>query len=236
MHSAESTSLNLPDVWVVAGGVHPQWLGSAFRTGVRTVRLLTGAQTLEEICSGQSADVVVFEDLEPDLLERCCESARDIPGRPALLVVSNKEQTQARAFQEGADDCISSTTNPTEVLDRVLVNALRARAGRGSAASNRVLRTSAGNLAVIVGSYVAFNGSPLDLPRIQSRILRMLMDAANPLSVKALASGVWPGELVADHTVHTQIALLRTRLAGFGIKIDHLRRIGYVLAADHVEP
>jgi DNA-binding winged helix-turn-helix (wHTH) protein len=85
-------------------------------------------------------------------------------------------------------------------------------------------------LAIALGPLVALDGVPLDLPRVQIRLLRKLMEASQPVSVGELASGVWPGELVATHTVHTQIALLRDRLESFGIKIDHIRRAGYVLS------
>ena len=194
------------------------------------VQFLNAEQPLVAASRLQEVDVVVFEFLDPELLVRWCQSVRDLPSRPALLVISSQAELQIRAFQAGADDCISDVSDAAAIVERVLMNARRVRSVRAGCPSQRVLRTPSGTLAVLLGPLVALDGVPLDLPRVQIRLLRVLMEASRPVSVGALAHSVWPRELVAVHTVHTQIALLRSRLEGLGIKVGHIRGVGYELS------
>jgi len=230
----ESEICELPGVLLVAGAKR---LSSGVRRALSVeacaVQVLTPEQPLEAVSGLHNLEVVVCEHLSPDDLVKWCESVRELPNRPALLVVSSQPQLQVRAFQAGADDCISDTSDASAIVERVLVNARRVRSVRASCSSPRVLRTRAGTLAVLLGPLVALDGVPLDLPRVQIRLLRTLMETSRPVSVGALASSVWPRELVAVHTVHTQIALLRSRLESLGIKVDHIRGAGYVLSTLH---
>ena len=230
--SAQDEQCSMPGVLVLSGGTRPSsWIGDALSLDGCAVQWLPAAPPSEATLAQLDVEVIVFELFEADLLLTWCEFLRDQPSRPAVLVVSSQCEFQVRAFQAGADDCISEEHDAAFMTERVLMNARRLRSVRASNSSRRVLRTPAGTLAVLLGPLVALDGVPLDLPRVQIRLLRMLMEASHPVSVGELASGVWPGELVAVHTVHTQIALLRSRLECLGIRVDHIRRSGYVLSS-----
>jgi len=221
----------MPGVLVVSGGTERStWIGDALSLEGCAVQSLSATEPFEKVLELPDIEVIVFELVESDRLVRWCELLRDLPSRPALLVVTGDCQLQVRAFQAGADDCICESIDASLMIERVLMNARRWRSVRALRSTKRVMRTPAGTLAVVLRPLVALDGVPLDLPRVQIRLLRMLMEASQPVPVGELASGVWQGELVAVHTVHTQVALLRSRLESLGIRVEHIRRAGYVLS------
>jgi DNA-binding response OmpR family regulator len=224
---------SLPEVLIISAGPRmSSWVGDTLSLDGCAVYYATIDQLPEAATKRPQLDVIILEhaDASADALVRGCEAALELPLRVALLVVCSDLRLQLMAFKAGTDDCISDASDAAMLLERVLMNARRARALRASAPAKRVIRTPAGTLAVTLGPLIMLDGVPLDLPRVQIRLLRKLMEASHPVSVGELADSVWPGELVAVHTVHTQIALLRSRLEGLGIKVDHIRREGYVLS------
>lgn len=86
-----------------------------------------------------------------------------------------------------------------------------------------------GSLAVATSPDILLNGVSLELSRLQSRIFAALLETPEPLSTTQVAAIAWQGRIVAEHTVHAQVALLRTRVLHFGLRITHLRGRGYVL-------
>lgn len=175
-----------------------------------------------------SFDVVLLDDISELDVARWCEGTRDLADRPALVVVTDQRKIEIRAFQTGADDCVSDERE-CAVIRRVMVNALRRQVLRESSPRQRTIFTASGTLAISLAPLVSLNGIPLELPRVQIRILRKLMESSRPVSVRELASSAWPKERVAVHTVHTQVALLRARLDEIDVKVKHIRREGYVL-------
>jgi DNA-binding response OmpR family regulator len=227
----ESETFRLPDVLLLSGAISvSRGVKGALSQGGCTVRQQAQEQPLESVSTLPDLDVIVFDGVDAGLLLSQCESVRDVPSRPALLVVSNQSELQARAFQAGADDCISDTCGASLIVERVLMHTRRVRSVRASCSAPRALRTPSGTLAIVHAPQVSLDGAPLDLPRVQLRLLRALMEAESPVSVGTLARSVWPGELVAVHTVHTQVALLRSRLEDLGVKVEHLRGAGYLLS------
>jgi DNA-binding winged helix-turn-helix (wHTH) protein len=91
------------------------------------------------------------------------------------------------------------------------------------------LRTSRGTLAVVHVPDVQLDGVSLDLPRLQARLLVALLEAATPLTTSELGARVWLGATVLDHTIHSQLAILRGRIADLGLRICNLRGRGYVI-------
>jgi DNA-binding response OmpR family regulator len=154
-------------------------------------------------------------------------------GCTASLVVFTQhddEQAEIAAFRAGADDFVTKSSNADALTERVLANARRARSyPPHSGKLRRFVKTRAGTLAVSQGPLIVLNGLPLDLPRLQGRLLQTLLEASGPVSTAALAEAAWNGERVAEHTVHSQIALLRARLAELGARVEHVRGQGYVV-------
>ena len=105
----------------------------------------------------------------------------------------------------------------------------------------KVIATRLGPLSISLCPTVSLAGTPLDLPRVQLRLLQRLMEAWCPVSVAELKKTAWRNEVVETHTVHTQISLLKARLHHLGVELKHIRGTGYVLggaaqalvAADH---
>lgn len=89
--------------------------------------------------------------------------------------------------------------------------------------------TARGRLEVATIPDVVLNGVSLDLSRLHSRILAALLESDGPVSTARLGEIVWQGRFVSEHTVHSQIALLRIRMLDFGLRIRNVRGQGYVL-------
>lgn len=90
-------------------------------------------------------------------------------------------------------------------------------------------QTPMGALEVATAPDIVLNGVSLELSRLHSRILAALLESAEPLPTTRIAEIVWQGRFVAEHTVHSQIALLRARVLDFGLRIRSVRGKGYVL-------
>src|SRR5688572_5640824 len=93
----------------------------------------------------------------------------------------------------------------------------------------KVIATRLGPLSISLCPTVSLAGAPLDLPRVQLRLLQRLMEASCPSSVADLRKTAWRNEVVGTHTVHTQISLLKARLQELGVDLMHIRGAGYVL-------
>lgn len=173
--------------------------------------------------------VAVLDELDGPDVVRWCQRARELPLGPFVLVLTGVQEVQVRAFQAGADDCLPSEADCSMIVQRVRVNALRNQVQRARSTNARALRTVSGELSLSLVPTISLAGIPLDLPRVQIRLLRKLMESSSPVSVADLSKSAWPNEFVAVHTVHTQIALLKARLKDLGVAIKHIRREGYVL-------
>jgi DNA-binding response OmpR family regulator len=101
----------------------------------------------------------------------------------------------------------------------------------------RVIATRLGLLSISLCPTVSLAGAPLDLPRVQLRLLQRLMEATSPVSAADLRKAAWRNEVVRAHTVHTHVALLKARLHELGVELTHIRGAGYVLggAAQEIE-
>lgn len=90
-------------------------------------------------------------------------------------------------------------------------------------------QTSVGAIEVATTPDIVLNGVSLELSRLHSRIFAALLESTEPLPTVRIAEMVWQGRFVAEHTVHSQIALLRARVLDFGLRIRSVRGKGYVL-------
>lgn len=154
-----------------------------------------------------------------------------------MFTSNGDEQAEIAAFRAGADDFVTKSASTDALTERVLANARRARSyPPHSGKLRRFVKTRSGMLAVSQGPLIVLNGLPLDLPRLQGRLLQTLLEASGPVSTAALAEAAWNGERVAEHTVHSQIALLRARLAELGARIEHVRGQGYVVLGSFDAP
>lgn len=90
-------------------------------------------------------------------------------------------------------------------------------------------QTPVGAIEVATTPDIILNGVSLELSRLHSRIFAALLESQEPLPTVRIAEIVWQGRFVAEHTVHSQIALLRARVLDFGLRIRSVRGKGYVL-------
>jgi DNA-binding response OmpR family regulator len=86
-----------------------------------------------------------------------------------------------------------------------------------------------GRLAISYSPDVSLDGTSLDLSRLQCRIAAVLLSQPGPVSTRLIAEYAWQGRVVSEHTVHSQMNLLRSRLAQYGIALRNLRGSGYFL-------
>lgn len=84
-------------------------------------------------------------------------------------------------------------------------------------------------LSISYSPDVSLDGTSLDLSRLQCRIAAVLLSQPGPVSTRLIAEYAWQGRIVSEHTVHSQMNLLRTRLAQYGISLRNLRGSGYFL-------
>jgi DNA-binding response OmpR family regulator len=176
--------------------------------------------------------VLIGNELARSICAPLCLKLRERGLEAAVVVFSPAENDdcQLAALRSGADDYLLGTTSTDVLIERILVNARRARS-RGMKSSDRFsLRVPSGTLTLAQGLLPVFNGVPLEVSPVQARLLRILLEASDPLSTQDLGAAGWPGARVAPHTVHTHIALLRTRLKDLGARIVYVRGKGYRLA------
>lgn len=187
-----------------------------------------------EVDSQLEFEVVILISLEREQLIHWCKLFNQRTPRPAMLVLSEFADLREEAYNHDADDCFPDLV-PELLLGRIFVNVARVRAARGSRSRPPPVRTRSGTLALDLAPVPLFNGTALDLSRVHTRLLRTLLASEEPVSTERLAAAGWPGERVALHTVHTQIALLKTKLEAIDALVTHVRGKGYVLRGSRRE-
>jgi DNA-binding response OmpR family regulator len=95
--------------------------------------------------------------------------------------------------------------------------------------SSHATASARARLSISYSPDVSLDRASLDLSRLQCRIAAVLLSQPGPVSTRLIAEYAWQGRIVSEHTVHSQMNLLRTRLAQHGIALRNLRGSGYYL-------
>lgn len=147
---------------------------------------------------------------------------------PFVVVTAAQDvESRIRAFEFGADDCV------TDLLDaRELVAKVRAILRRQPISRESLLYS--GNVCLdIIGREVRVCGHLLTLPRRELGILEHLMLSFNRLVTREYLEGSVYGALreVCPNSIEVRISRLRRSLsqAGANVEIKTLRGIGYRL-------
>jgi len=184
-----------------------------------------GTVPTDQVC------LVVLDHLEPQEVSHWCTLGLAMPMHPAILVLTDSRDRQMQTFHAGAYDCLCLGAEHAVATERLLANAFRGTVPRSSTSGPAVIPTTLGPLSLSLHTTGSLAGVPLDLPRVQLRLLQKLLESPRPVSVSELSRSAWPNEVVAAHTVHTQIALLKARLQDIGVDLKHIRRAGYAISS-----
>jgi len=175
-------------------------------------------------------DVVILDlDVEEGAGVSACRRIRELPsvGDVPLLVLSPEQDvtTKVALFELGADDIVSSTCDPSELLARV-----RAILRRGT--DRRTVRRI-GPLRIALATGDAWLGEQqLELTNGERAVLIELARAYPGLTARtALDRRPDQEHVVSSNVTEVLVARLRRKIAaaGGGVEIHAVRRSGYVL-------
>lgn len=172
-------------------------------------------------------DVVILDLGLPDLdgitvLKRIREYHRDLP--VLLLTARDSLDDKVAGLDSGADDYLTKPFDMAELLAR-----LRVLERRRSTAKTSVIRIGAVALDTARG-LVSVDDMPVDLPRREFMLLRVLMENAGKVLTRgSLESRLYSwGEEVASNTVEVHVHHLRKKLGADFIRT--VRGVGYRVA------
>lgn len=206
-------------------------LGEGVRTALHRAAytvdwLRDGAAAVSALRDGGDIDLVVL-DLGLPRLDgiEVIRAVRRAGSQVPILVLSARERASDRTLglDVGADDYLAKPFDTNEFLARVRA-LLRRCAGHASPLVER-----GGLVLDPAGLEVRWNGRPLDLPRREFALLRLLMESPGRIvsreSVQQRLYG-WD-EDVASNAVDVHVHHLRRKLAPGLIKT--VRGVGYLL-------
>jgi two-component system KDP operon response regulator KdpE len=192
---------------------------------VRLLRILLGAEGYEVVHAATTADALVqaatrapavlvldHERDGPDTLA-VCRRVRQWSRVPILVLsAGDREADRLRAFEVGADDCISKPFGPRELVARVRV-ALRHAAACGVETDKPIFRID--DLVVDLAAHrVERAGVGIHLTPIQFEVLALLVRHAGRIVTHTqILREVWgPAFVDRSHYVRVFMAGLRRKL------------------------
>jgi two-component system catabolic regulation response regulator CreB len=209
----------------------------ALRTeGFEPVWCSTGAAALEQVARALPALAVLDVGLPDingfDLFKRLAETA---PGVPVIFLTARSgEIDRVVGLELGADDYVAKPFSPRELVARVRTVLRRVQRAAVPAAAAAV--------AVAHGEFVVddekkairFRGQPLDLSRIEYRLLKVLVQRPGRVFNRdELMTLAWDDPASAfDRTVDAHIKMLRAKLRAVDPQADPIqthRGMGYSL-------
>lgn len=192
------------------------------RAGFEVSWVKDGAAALEQ-ARVQDFDAVVLDIGLPridgmEVLRQLRATPSDVP----VLILTAQDATPSKvaAFEAGADDYVTKTTELDELIARL--RALIRRAGRGSLA--------VGELAMDVAERrVTLRGEPVPLSRREFDLLRALMEAGGRVLTRAQLEQVvyGPGQAADSNAIEVHVHNLRVKIGAALLKT--VRGVGYML-------
>jgi DNA-binding response OmpR family regulator len=202
------------------------------REGYRVVTAETGTAALEA-AHAERPVLIVLDIMLPDLdgleVTRRLRRAADVP----IIMISARgdEVDKVVGLEVGADDYLAKPFGPREFIARVRA-AIRRSHGIETAAPLEV-----GPLAIDPGRHaVRVRGRPVDLPRKEFELLRILAERAGQVVPRQeLLTAVWGEDFFGEEkTLDVHVSRLRQRLEADGAPdlIQTVRGVGYRLRDD----
>ncbi len=176
------------------------------RDGFRARRLARGDEVVEDVRS-EPPDLVLLDVMLPgmDGLAVCRELRRFSEVPVIMLTARVEEVDRLIGLELGADDYVCKPFSPREVVMRVRAVLRRAAAAPGALAPDGLVRTDAG---------FAFDGTDLELTRVETRLLAALL--ATPGRIwsrpKLMGKLYTDGRIVSDRTIDSHVKNLRRKL------------------------
>ena len=149
-----------------------------------------------------------------------------------LLTAGDDPAERIAALDLGADDCLSRTVSPRELLARVRAILRRAGPRRGAAAPRRDDPVTVGDVCIDpTRREVRVAGRAVRLrPQEVALLLALARSEGRVLSREALLRHAWGyGEGGATRTVDKHVVALRSRLRDSAVRIVTVRGLGYKL-------
>ena len=205
------------------------------RAGYRVTTASDGPGALKAI-ETETPDLVVLDIMLPgrsgyDVLDEMRRRDETRETGVILLTARKEEPDRIKGLASGADDYLTKPFSPEELVLRVaaVLRRLRAPAHAGGA----VLK--AGTIAIDRAAHtVAVGGAPVDLTRIEYRLLLLLAERRGRVQSRPqLLEQVWEAQAdIQTRTVDMHVQRLRAKLGAAGDLIETVRGFGYRMRSD----
>ena len=202
------------------------------RAGYRVEAAFDGDETLRKARELDPALLVLDIMMPgPDGLQ-VCRSLRRRSDLPIIMLTARTSDIEKiSGLRFGADDYVTKTFNPDELLARVDAVLRRARSG---VPEPKIERLQVGTLdlnlsqraATMAGRNISFTPKEFDLLSTFARFPNVVLDREQLLDL------VWGTSFYALRTVDVHVARLREKLKGSDISIETVWGTGYRLAVE----
>jgi len=206
------------------------------KAGYRVTTASTGPAALEAV-RAEPFDLVVLDLMLPgrsgyDVLEELREHEETRGVGVILLTARREEVDRIRGLSAGADDYLTKPFSPDELVLRVgaVLRRLHAPAATGGGSLLKLGAVTIDRAA----HTVTVNGTPVDLTRIEYRLLLLLAERRGRVQSRPqLLESVWEAQAdIQTRTVDMHVQRLRSKLGDAGDLIETVRGFGYRLAAE----
>lgn len=159
-----------------------------------------------------------------------CKTLRDAPQTrhiPVLIFSGyGDSENVSRAFDMGADDYITKSTQPRELIARIL-----SKVRRIEELEEDPELIACGNLMLNTRKLEAsIDGNPVALSVLEFNLLRFFVNNRDRVVNRAqILKGVWKDAVVSNRTIDTHMVYLRKKLAGFNHSLATVYGAGYIL-------
>ncbi len=201
----------------------------AFTKAGYDVRVVDSGEAALYVLDTEEFDQVVLDIGLPgiDGFEVLRRIRREGMGLPVLILTA-RDSLHDRLFglNLGADDYVTKPFAISELVVRI-----RALSRRGSARLEHKL-VNGPLMMDLEGQRTFVNGEPVDFPRREWTVLKMLLArvdkvVSKEMIVKAVMEA--DGEKISDNAIDIYISRLRTKLQQPGVQIRTVRGFGYVM-------
>lgn len=156
---------------------------------------------------------------------------------PMIVLLSEcRAAIKIRAFELGADDCVTKPYLAKELLARVAAKIRREQERRSTPFRQSQSRLQLGSLMLdFEARKVEISGQRIDLGNIEVRILHCLLKSHGKLvSREELNEYVWDSELPSERALDPHINSLRKKLRLSHLKLHMSYGKGYFLSEENV--
>lgn len=145
-----------------------------------------------------------------------------------ILIYSGSEDPEqlTAAFDRGADDYVSKTARPRELVARILSKVRRIEEQTEEPDS-----LTCGNLVLNPKKLEAtINGNALTMSVLEFNLLRFFVENKDVVVTREqILEGVWKDSVVSNRTIDTHMVYLRKKLDGFNHTLATVYGAGYIL-------